>query len=76
MIFLTARADVRGGPGEAIAFPAWTDGSLLAKYGDIPTLICGPGDLALAHSPEESIELSEVHAAARMYLKTALNFLR
>ena len=39
---------VYGRAGEFGAFPAWTDGALLSAFGGIPTLILGPGDLAVA----------------------------
>ncbi len=55
-------------------FPAWTDGALLAEFGGIPTVILGPGDLQLAHSPREAIEVEQVLEAARLYALTALDF--
>ena len=33
----------------------------------IPTIILGPGDIALAHTPEERVPLHEVYHAARIY---------
>jgi succinyl-diaminopimelate desuccinylase len=62
--------------GELTVFPAWTDGALLANQGGIPTVIWGPGDLAYAHSPEESVELAEVHLAAELYAAAAMEFAR
>jgi len=56
------------------AFPAWTDGGLLAVHAGVPTVILGPGDLALAHSPRESVPVAELAAAARIYAATALAF--
>jgi len=58
-------------PGD---FPAWTDGALLAGFGGIPTVILGPGDLQLAHSPREAIEVEEVLEAARVYAVATLDF--
>lgn len=55
-------------------FPAWTDGALLSREAGIPTLIWGPGTLALAHSASESIPLDEVYAAARLYEAAARRF--
>jgi acetylornithine deacetylase/succinyl-diaminopimelate desuccinylase-like protein len=69
-----ARRRVCGGSGELGAFPAWTDGALLAEFAGIPTLILGPGDLAVAHSPEESVEIAQVIEAARIYALTAAEF--
>jgi acetylornithine deacetylase/succinyl-diaminopimelate desuccinylase len=68
-----ARRFVMGGIDERpIAFPAWTDGALLASYGHLPTLVLGPGDLADAHSPRESIAVEEIEAAARIYAALAI----
>jgi len=55
-----------------VAFPAWTDGALLAAFGGVPTIVLGPGDLADAHSPRESIAVAEIDAAARIYAALAL----
>ena len=67
---------VRGGAGSDGAFPAWTDGALLAAFGGIPTVILGPGDLALAHSPREAVPTAELLEAARIYAAAALVFCR
>jgi acetylornithine deacetylase/succinyl-diaminopimelate desuccinylase len=69
-----ARSRVCGSVGEFGAFPAWTDGALLAAFADIPTLILGPGDLAVAHSPAESIEIVQVIEATRIYATAATVF--
>ena len=55
-------------------FPAWTDGALLAREANIPTVIWGPGELNTAHSPEENIRMADVHLAAALYAEAALNF--
>jgi acetylornithine deacetylase/succinyl-diaminopimelate desuccinylase len=69
-----AAAAVRGHAEEPVAFPAWTDGALLANEAGIPTVVLGPGDLALAHGPDESVPLAEVAEAARIYALSALAF--
>jgi len=69
-----ARRRVCGRAGELGAFPAWTDGALLAAFAAIPTVILGPGDLAVAHSPEESVEIAQVIDAARIYAVTGAEF--
>ncbi|MBI4668515.1 MAG: M20 family metallopeptidase [Elusimicrobia bacterium] len=56
------------------AFPAWTDGALLANFAHIPTVILGPGELSTAHSPGECVSLDEVVQAARIYAASALCF--
>jgi acetylornithine deacetylase/succinyl-diaminopimelate desuccinylase-like protein len=64
-----------GPPGPAFgAFPAWTDGGLFAGHAGVPTVILGPGDLALAHSPGEAVAVAELVEAARLYAAAALAF--
>jgi acetylornithine deacetylase len=43
-----------------------TDGSKLAKAG-IETVVCGPGDIAQAHTANEFVALEQVELATRMY---------
>jgi acetylornithine deacetylase len=47
-------------------FRSHSDASLLHARGIVP-LVCGPGDLEVAHTPSERVELSAVHAAAHLY---------
>lgn len=69
-----ARRQVCGEVGELTTFPAWTDGALLSGYAGIPTLILGPGEISLAHSPRESVLVAEIDEAARIYAHLALAF--
>ena len=43
-----------------------TDGSKLAKAG-IETVVCGPGDIAQAHTANEFVEVEQLELATRMY---------
>lgn len=70
-----AREQICGDSGELTAFPAWTDAALLAREAKIPSVVCGPGDLSLAHAPEESIALTDVEEAVKLYALTAVHFL-
>ncbi|MGH7450911.1 MAG: M20 family metallopeptidase, partial [bacterium] len=70
-----ARAEICGQAGALTAFPAWTDAALLSREAKIPCIVCGPGDLSLAHSAEESIAITEVEEAVRLYALTARYFL-
>ena len=63
----------RGEQARFGAFPAWTDGGFFAAAG-VPTLVLGPGELALAHSPLESVPVAEIEEAARLYAATALGY--
>ena len=66
--------ELSGSEDEPGDFPAWTDGALMAGFAGIPTVILGPGNLQLAHSPREAIEVEQVLEAARLYALTALDF--
>jgi acetylornithine deacetylase/succinyl-diaminopimelate desuccinylase len=70
-----ARVEIFGHTVALTAFPAWTDAALLSREAKIPCLVCGPGDLSLAHSAEESIAISEVEEAVKLYALTAIHFL-
>lgn len=48
------------------AFRSHSDGNLLYRRGVKP-VICGPGELELAHRREERVSLAEVQRAARLY---------
>ncbi len=72
----SACREVQGGEPELGVFPAWTDGGLLANEAGIPTVILGPGELALAHSPGESVPVAELAEAARLYATAARAFCR
>jgi acetylornithine deacetylase/succinyl-diaminopimelate desuccinylase len=69
-----AIATLTGRSDPPTSFPAWTDGALLGANAGIPTVILGPGDLSLAHSPRESVAVSEIEEAALLYARIALDF--
>jgi acetylornithine deacetylase len=52
-----------------------SDLRLLVNFGGIPTVLFGPGDVRVAHMPDEHVESSEVILAARAYILAALRFL-
>jgi len=56
---------------QPVTLPYATDASLLTKAG-IPTVICGPGNIAQAHSAEEFIELKQLLKAFQLYLNVIL----
>ncbi len=49
---------------EPVAF--WTEASVLSAAG-IPAVVLGPGDIALAHGPDEYVLLADLEAAATLY---------
>lgn len=55
-------------------FPAWSDGGLLDKYANIPTLVFAPGDLQSAHSKDEYISIKQLIPAVKIYALTAFMF--
>jgi acetylornithine deacetylase len=50
-----------------IGVPYWTDGALLSSMGSIPTCLFGPGDIGVAHSANEYVDLENVLTSARVY---------
>lgn len=59
--------------GNITFFPAWSDGGLLSSYGNIPTIVFGPGDITSAHSKDEYIEKSQLKPAVLIYILTAMD---
>ena len=55
-------------------FPAWSDAGILAGFTKAKCIVMGPGNLALAHTPEECIETGELEKAARFYGALALDY--
>lgn len=54
------------------AGPFGTDMRLLTGLGGIPTVHYGPGDVDLAHAPDEAVPLAEVEATAQVLASLAL----
>ncbi len=54
----------------------WTDGALLAAGTGTPTVVCGPGDIAQAHSLDEWVSLDQVRSATEVYVDFAARYLR
>lgn len=50
-----------------------TDGSKLAKAG-IETVVCGPGDIAQAHTANEFVQVEQLELATRMYAHLLANW--
>lgn len=71
-ILQTAASRVLGRAVEVAGFPATCDMTHLVNGGGIPTIIFGPGDLALAHQYNEYIPADEVRLAAEIYYQTCL----
>jgi succinyl-diaminopimelate desuccinylase len=55
-----------GRPAELMGFRGASDARFLAGAG-AETIVCGPGDITLAHTARESVDLDEVERAAVAY---------
>lgn len=55
--------------------PFATEAAIFVPALRVPTLILGPGNPALAHQPNEFIEISEMEKAAKLYLAAAVEML-
>jgi acetylornithine deacetylase len=62
-----------GRPLDTWAAPYGSDLRLLTGLGGIPTLQYGPGDVALAHGPDERVPIADVVATARTLALLALD---
>ena len=68
----TATGAATGRPPELIGFRGASDARYLAQAG-ADVVVCGPGDISVAHTAHESIDLEELEQAAVAY---ALSFAR
>jgi len=68
---LQKHARILGAPGRVVGVPYWTDASILVNQARIPTCLFGPGDIAVAHSPDEYVRVRDVVKAADIYAQTA-----
>ena len=50
------------------------DMRLLVNNGHIPTVLFGPGDVRVAHMPDEHVAVVDLEAAARALVVTAVRF--
>jgi len=64
-----ATAAVTGEVPEAIGVPAWTDAHNFVDFGGSEAMVFGPGSIETAHTPREHIDVSQVAACARIFVK-------
>ena len=62
-------------PSEVVGYHQASDGRFFAERG-IPTILFGPGDPEVAHTPDESVDLNDVITAARFYALLGLRLMR
>jgi succinyl-diaminopimelate desuccinylase len=70
---------VRQATGRAPRFggvPGSTDGTILRTTLGIPIVTCGPGNRLIPHQVDEYVEIAELVDAAKIYVASALNFLK
>lgn len=75
---LSVRNEVAGASGIAelpqlVPAGAQSDASFYEAQG-IPSLVCGPGDLLVAHAADEFVNLDLIPVAAKMMARTAMNW--
>jgi len=63
---VSAAERVCGEPPPATGVPAWTDAHNFVDLAGSRAVVWGPGDFALAHDPEEAVDVAEVVSAARV----------
>jgi acetylornithine deacetylase/succinyl-diaminopimelate desuccinylase family protein len=63
---LAAIGEGTGKPGEVMGFRGASDARFLAEAG-AQVVVCGPGDITLAHTARESIDLDELEMGAVVY---------
>lgn len=59
---------------EPVGLQFWTDGALLAAAGT-PAVVCGPGDIAQAHSLHEWVAVDQLRDATEVYCAMAARML-
>ena len=67
--FWRACADA-GLPGQPSVFRSHSDAAVFQAAGSV-AVVCGPGRLEMAHSPEEQVSLDQVDLAAKFYAALA-----
>ncbi len=77
-IAAVARAAVAAETGAVpadVGFTGITDARFYINEADIPTVILGPGSLAVAHTADEWVAVEDLVAASRAYARIAVGFL-
>jgi acetylornithine deacetylase len=69
-----ALTDTTGADLSVVGLPYWTDGAILAHSASVPTCIFGPGDISVAHSPDEYVATKDILEAANIYTRVAREF--
>lgn len=52
----------------------WTDAALLSNYGNIPSVVLGPGDISFSHTKDERVPIKHLVDYVDIYWKIAERF--
>jgi acetylornithine deacetylase len=66
--------DLTGDKPEVKGAPYGSDLRLFVNLGGFPALLFGPGDINVAHLPDEFVDVQEVILAARAYILVAIRY--
>ena len=72
---IEASKEVTGAVPETSIWPAVADSGILAAHG-IETVLFGPGDITVAHKPDEYVPIDELLNARLIYAQVALSMLK
>ncbi len=63
-----------GLPGAVSGLDSWHDGATFTRFGGTPCICFGPGDIALAHTIDESVPVDDLVGCAQALAVAALRF--
>ncbi|MDQ3867487.1 MAG: M20/M25/M40 family metallo-hydrolase, partial [Actinomycetota bacterium] len=63
-----------GRTGRPAGLENWHDGATFTRFGGTPCVCFGPGELAAAHTTDESVALADVVACAQALAVAAMRF--
>lgn len=66
--------DAAPGAGAVSGAPYWSESPFLVERLGCPTVYCGPGDIACAHTSEERLDIEEYLSAVRGFAKFAAEY--
>ena len=75
-VALEVTSEVRGIQSQPQGFNAGCDMSKFVTVAHIPTVICGPGSLQQAHTPDEFVAIEQLQQAVDIYERIIRGFLR
>ena len=64
---------ITGRAATVSGFPASADATVLEEFG-VPTLVYGPGEIAMAHAVDECVDIEELVLAAKVYALAAIRW--